>query len=464
MEEELAKLRARNAELEQLNAQLGLVISHLEERLTQLETDSNSSHKPPSTDNPKQRANRRKRQRKKSPRKRGGQPGHEGKTRRMAPSDQVDRVQNLVLDTCPCCQETMQLDHVKPIVHQVDEIPIIKPHITEFRLHQSSCTSCGHAARAGLPQGISLSRFGPRASALLTFLRTESRLSIKRTQLLAKSLFGLSISTGAISNLDGRSSQLLKADHEELHEAIKQEVVLNLDETTWYLKGERQVIWCATSPLLTYLQIRKHRGQREAKELIGEDFSGICITDRYCGYHWLEPSKRQMCLAHLVRDFRAMSLQPGPLSLTGWMLENQARKLLGWWAKVRDGTMSRDQLAQNSLQLSLGLEQLLEEAVVNGAGSRWSGMGREILKHFESLWTFVENEGVEPTNNSAEQVLRHAVILRKLSLGSWSLRGLRFIERALSVRETLMRQGRDYFQFLVDRYAGHPTSLLPLPT
>ena len=207
--------------------------------------------------------------------------------------------------------------------------------------------------------------------------------------------------------------------------------------------------------------VREKRSTAMAKELAGKDFAGIGVTDRYCAYHWLDNSRRQVCWAHLRRDFAAMGIQRGMMGECGRLLELQAREVLKEWAKVREGKTTRSEFETWARERKGVVETLLGQAAAARLPVKHAGVARETLKYFECLWTFIEHEGVEPTNNAAERALRHPVIARKLSFGSQSERGLRFIERMMSVRATLRQQGRSLLDFLVARLSGHDVDLLP---
>jgi transposase len=455
----------QNEQLKVLVDNLTKVVTHQEQVIAQLRTqlgqNSSNSHRPPSTDGPKARRERQKRKKKPSKRKRGGQPSRKGTNRRLVAPELVDNVEPCVPDECRHCQAALTGTDAEPQRHQVADVPIIKPLITEYQLHKLTCDKCGKNTRGQLPENVSWSHFGPVASALATTLRADSRLSLERTQKLMAAVFGLKMSLGAISGIDGRTSKLLEADHKALHEAVKNADVAHLDETTWYLAGARQVLWAAITSRAAFLLLQANRGQEQAKTLIGANFKGVAVTDRYCSYHWIDAKRRQMCWAHLVRDFDSIELQGEDLGNGGKLLAIEARAILRRWARVRDGTESRAESVGWVNSKKGYIRALLMGVDRNGGKTKSGGIGREILKHFESLWTYLDVEGVEPTNNAAERALRHPVIIRRLSFGSQSQRGLRFIERVLSVRETLRLQGRHLFGYLVALYQGTPQTLLP---
>ena len=459
-----AQIREQRERIEQLEALVKTQVEMIEKLRAQLEgRNSSTSHSPPSQDSPKQRAIRRKKgkkRRKPSNLKRGAQPGHQPHTRELEPFERVDELLTCVPESCSGCGEHLSGIPWRVRRHQVWEVPRPRPHLTEYRLCDYEC-ACGKTTLARLPDGVSQSAFGPRLHAVTATLRADARLSVLKTRDALRELFGVELSAGAVSNIDKRVSKVLAQDHEDLHEAIKSAPVVHFDETSWYLAGERRVLWGAVSKDATFVMVREKRSTAMAKELAGKDFAGIGVTDRYCAYHWLENSRRQVCWAHLRRDFAAMGIQRGAMGPCGKLLEGHARDVLRQWAKVRKGEKTRGEFEVWSREKRRVIEALLRQAAAARVPVKHAGVARETLRYFECLWTFVEHEGVEPTNNTAERALRHPVIARKLSFGSQSDRGLRFIERMMSVRATLRQQGRSLLDFLVARLSGHDVDLLP---
>ena len=460
VEKEIQELREKNQVLERLVQQQAELIEQLRAELAS--RDSSTSHSPPSQDSPKARAKRKKKNetRKKSSRKRGGQPGHKGHHRQMAPPERVDEFITCTPSCCTGCGAELTGAPEATRRHQVWEVPPPRAHVTEYRLEDFVC-ECGTRTRAQLPEGVSPSSFGPRVHAICGVLRVEGRLSVSKTRQMMRDLFELEISTGAVSAIDGRLSEALEQDHHALHQVVQDAEVVHLDETMWYLAGKRHILWGAITEAATYVMVRARRDTASAKTLVGEDFEGLAVTDRYCAYHWLDNERRQMCWAHLRRDFAAMSIRDGTLGECGKLLHAEAKDVLRRHRKVREGNMPRAEFEVWARGRKEYVRGLLKQASMAKGPRKHTGVARETLKYFECLWTFVEHPGVEPTNNAAERALRHPVIARKLSFGSQSDRGLRFIERMLSVRATLRQQGRSFLEFLYARLTGQPTHLLP---
>jgi len=125
----------------------------------------------------------------------------------------------------------------------------------------------------------------------------------------------------------------------------------------------------------------------------------------------------------------------------------QAHQRFAWWHRVREGTLKRSTFRSYMSPRRREVERLLE------AGSRCGvpktvGTGRDILKRREALWTFVQVEGVEPTNNTAERSIRPGVLWRKGSFGTPSVEGSRFVESMMTVVATLKQQQRHVLEYL----------------
>jgi transposase len=454
--QELDAVSARVAELDRLQARVG----ELEQ---QLGRNSTNSHQPPSTDKPDVERPKRAG----SKRKRGGQKGHKRNLRELLPPDKVDALHALTPSHCHDCGTSLEGRDPNPVRHQVTELPLIAPEVTEYQLHALSCTCCGKVTRAALPAGVPTGAFGPRLAALVATLTAHHRLSKGKTRELLGDVLGIQISTGALSNLEGQVAAALAAPVEEARQYVQAQEVLYLDETGWREQGHRAWLWTVVSRLVVVFVIRGSRGSRVAKELLGANFDGTAVTDRYSGYSWIDRLLHQLCWAHLIRDFQKMAqVSDTEAAAIGDALLGHAKVLFAYWERLKSGTLRRSSFRT----YASALRQAVHQTLVRGAAldhQKVAGMCRALLRVEAAMWTFVRIEGVEPTNNDAEREVRHGVLYRKISFGTQSERGSRFVERMLSVRASLRRQGRNVFQFLVDAVTAlnhgiPPPSLLPI--
>jgi transposase len=438
-----AYIRALETRVEALEAMVQALQEHNRALQEQLHQTSRNSSRPPSSDPPHSERPHRPR----SKRRRGGQPGHPGHTRPLLPVEAVDEVVVIKPEQCAHCHAPLLGDDPKPWRHQVIEIPPITPVVTEYQWHQLVCAACGEVTRAPWPAGVPSGTYGPRVQATVSLCTGSYRLSKRTTQHMMDEVFGVPMSVGTIGPLEQATTAAVAAPVEEARRYVHEQEVAHLDETSWRQGGKRAWLWVAVTSWVTVFVVRMSRGGQVARELLGEIFSGILVTDRYSAYNWYPVRWRQLCWAHLLRDFEAMRSRGGRSEEIGDALLAQAHQMFTWWHRVRAGTLQRSSFRSYMTPLRREVERLLE------AGSRCgvpktAGTCRDILKRREALWTFVQVEGVEPTNNTAERSIRPGVLWRKGSFGTQSEEGSRFVESMMTVVATLKQQQRNVLEYL----------------
>jgi len=409
----------------------------------QLRQDSSNSSKPPSSDPPSSPKRTRKKGTKRKP---GGQPGHEGHARALVPVEQVDHQQDCLPSACSACGKKLKGVDSEPLRHQVTEVPPVTPHVSEYRLHQLECT-CGCLTRADLPEGVPTGAFGPRLQALVVLFTGAYRVSKRNVVQLLDDCFGVRLSLGSIKRLESDACAALAAPVAEAQAYVQAHPHVHMDETGWRQAGRRAWLWTAGTSLVVVFALRFSRGSKVAKELIGEDYKGILISDRWSGYTWIPLSRRQLCWAHLKRDFQKIADVGGEVGAIGEGLQAQRKKLFSYWHRVRDGTLKRSTLRSYVSPIRAEVKALLRQGEACD-DAKTAGMCKALLKTEQAMWTFVRVEGIEPTNNDAERALRHAVIWRKTSFGTQSHAGSVFVERVLTAVGTLRAQGRDVLDYL----------------
>jgi transposase len=441
-------LLLRVGELVEANRRLEARVTELERRLSR---NSRNSSLPPSQDppsappRPKQPA---------SGRKRGGQLGHEGSHRPLLPPERVDEIVEHWPKRCPACAhvfaEWERVDAAERARRQVAELPPIAVRITEHRLHRLRCPVCAAETRAELPAGVPRSSFGPRLQAAVVTLAVRNRVSRRDTTELARELFGVELSTGSVDAIIHRAGEALAGPHTRLEQEIKSAPVVNIDETGWKTAGGNRTLWGALTARTAVFRIAAGRHAFEARTLLGERFAGIVCSDRWRGYDYLDPSQRQLCWAHLLRDFTAHSEGMAEQKRFGCDGVQIARDVFAAWDSYQaDGDRARLQAQIAPLQGKL--RALLDHAARKSPRTKYQRVfAKSLLKRWPALWTFTHTDGVEPTNNHAERGLRGAVIYRKLSLGSQSDQGERTIERLLSASVTCRLQRRSLFAYLAE--------------
>lgn len=387
---------------------------------------------------------------KKSLRKPGGQPGHEGKHRQMAPPEQVDESFDEMPDECSGCGRAFtgtEQQAGEPVIHQKWELPPIAPLIFEYHLHRLCCPGCGKKTLAGLPAGVSASAFGPRLEAHIATLAGVFRLSRRQVAQVVEEMLGCPISTGAVDTAIMRMSAVLADPWQALADAIRQADVVHADETSWRLSGAQQWLWLGAAALIACYRIDPHRSQAAAKELLGEDFGGIVVSDRYAAYHFLDVLQQQLCWCHAIRQLVEISERQGAPGKLGEKLVGAGREVIAVHHRYLKEGHTLTWLERELSPLRARIRTLLEKGE-RGRHEKTANFCAGLLKEYEALWTFCEVPDIAPTNNAAERALRHAVIMRKIQGGTQSEDGNHWIERILSVNETCRLQGRAVLDYL----------------
>lgn len=440
-------------------------IEDLEEEAVELErrlglTPQNSSL-PPSSQHPHAKPAPKP---KPSGRKPGGQPGHEKAERPLVPPERVDKTVVLKPEACRRCGGPLKGTDPEPLRHQVWELPEIQPLITEYQRHRLSCPCCGTATTAELPPGVPEGQSGPRLVAFVALLMAYFRQSKRRVSFFCETVLDTPCSTGLAVKLQNQATAALRPAYDELARALPAQPLQNIDESPTRQAQQKAWLWTFVTSAFTLFAIRPTRAGDVLQELLTPDFSGIVTCDRAKMY-WQFPAL-QWCWAHLRRDFQALADSPIRIAKDlGRALLQETTHVFRQWSRCRDGTISRTGLKSSLGKTRRAVEQLLLRGL-QCRHARTSEVCRELYWYRQRLWTFLDHEGVEPTNNAAERSLRHAVIWRKLSFGTQSAAGSRFVETLLTVIETCRQQDRDVFAFVtraVERHFAHrrAPSLLP---
>lgn len=441
---------------EQIN-RLTARVAELEAQVAQLTKNSSNSSKPPSSEHPHAKPIRAK---PKSGRKPGGQPDHPKHERALIPSAQCQQIIPCLPRECRRCGKALSGHDPEPLRHQVSELPEIQPIVVEYQQHRLVC-ACGCSTCGPLPEGVPTGQAGPRLIAFVALLMACFRQSKRRAALFLSTVFNQPASAGWMVTLQNHAADAVQPAYDELAKQLPHEPALNIDESPTKEAKAKSWIWTFVAGAFTFFACRTSRAADVPKQLLGADYPGVVHCDRARMY-WAF-GRLQWCWAHLKRDFQA--LIDGPCTVgkrLGHDLMRPTRELFALWQKVRDGTITRRTFQRRMLPIRQRVEALLLRGCFN---ARVSGFCDELYKYRDRLWVFVEVDGIEPTNNAAEQALRHAVIWRKLSFGTQSAQGSRFVERLLSVIETCRRQGRNAFSWLIQavqaRFTGqHAPSLM----
>jgi len=427
------------------NKKLSIRIRELEERL---HANSNNSSKAPSQD-----PFRSPRQSQPSGRKPGGQPGHAGHAREMAPPDNVTRYIEVKPEYCSRCGASMsEAGVIATDCKQVTELSGISADVTQYNIQTCKCPICKKRVKARVPEEAKRA-FGPRLMAFITMLNGEAHVT-KRNICAVLGHLGIKISLGSVSNTHRLASRVLEHPAEEIRTIALQSSNINADESSWRLRNKRCWLWVGATKVATFFCIDPSRSQI-AFQKIFHGFQNILTTDRYAVYN-IYDGKKQTCLAHVRRDFIKVSERPLSDGAIGRVLCDQLDIGFALWKQFKAGALSRSELQQQAqasienIQLALTVGAMSDQIT-----SKTTALCHHLLERFDTLWTFLSQEDVEPTNNLAERSLRPAVIYRKLTGGSRSEWGIAFVERLLTLVCTCKQRAKNIFTFLIKAFQAH---------
>ena len=444
-----------------------VLIDHFETRISDLEshiqklTPQNSSL-PPSTQHPHAKPKRPQRDGPK--RKRGGQKGHPKHHRELIPVEQCDDVIPLQPDACRRCGKPLTGTDPEPIRHQVWELPEIKPIVTEYQQHRLACRCCGITTCAALPTGVPDGQSGPRLVAFTGLLMGHFRQSKRRASLFLQDLLKMPCCGSLTVKMQNQVAAAIQVPYEQLKAELGKQDQLFMDESPTKQANQKAWLWTAVAPLFAVFAIFSSRKGDALPKLLGDSFRGIINCDRAKMY-W-QAKRLQWCWAHLKRDFQALIDHPDKqVQRLGHDLMRQVKLMFRHWRRYQAGEISWGTFRGYMSPVRKEINALLLRGCFSG-NRRLIGMCNELYKHRQWLWTFLDVQGIEPTNNTAERALRPAVIYRKLSFGTQSESGSRFIERMLTVSETCRLQKRSVYDYLTKAVTAHfskqtPPSLLP---
>jgi transposase len=449
---ELEAERARSQRLElQIGAlleQVGALTQKLAELTERLGQNSRNSHRPPSSDPPGSTGSSGSGQGPKNERPRGGQRGHRGSRRELVAADKVDDVVDLYPAECENCWAALpEQPDPEAKRSQWIEVPPLRPYIKETRRHEVACPCCGHKTRAAYDeQEIPASPFGPRLMSMVALLTGVYHVSRRSAAKLLSDLVGVPISLGAVSAVESRVSDAVVAPVAEAWQRVEGAPIKHTDGTTWLKAGTVLALWTIASTAATVFKIVADGSRATLAPLYGA-LRGILVSDRATALAFWAMERRQICWAHLLRKYVSFSERAGPAGELGRQLLDYTGLLFDYWHDYKAGRLDRATFLAWMAPVRMQLESVLEGGVASGI-DRLAGSCANILEHRAALWTFVDVDGVEPTNNHAERELRAFVLWRRRSFGTQSDRGNRFAERLMTVAHTARKQRQDVLSFL----------------
>ena len=466
------KLRQELIERDRKLVDLEKQVADLERKLALRLQNSTTSSKPPSSDGMAGEQRLRGSRRKKSRRKPGGQPGHCGHWRGLAPLSGVDQVIEVFPPKCRHCDS--RLSRRMPTLgearrHQVTELPPIEAHITEYRCQCVVCLECGKATQAELPRGAE-GHFGPQLTALIAYLTVVCRMPRRTVRELLEQVLAIPLSLGSIQNSWEEASEAVAEPCAELERQLPHEPVVNSDETGYRTSGEKRWLWALVAANFVFYKIALTRGAEVLVQLLGEVFAGILCSDRCASYLKYHKGEGQFCWAHFKRNILGIQEIGRTTDAERFCRDALAlhARLFRLWHRFRDGPgvrygpITREQLIAKSVPLEKKFFALADR-YLDSCDKDVANLALALLQYFERFFAFLRHEGVEPTNNVAERALRCAVQWRKISFGSRSPRGEVAVARLLTVTRTCRIQNRAPLNYLVTALSSHRNAL-PVPS
>jgi transposase len=376
--------------------------------------------------------------------------------RALVPLERVDVVADHWPARCGGCGAALAGAHGPAatdfLPHQVTELPPVRARVTEHRRHRVRCATCGHTTVAALPLDVPAGAFGSRLQATVALLSGRYRLSRREVADLCGTLLDAPLCLGSVDGRCQATSAALAAPVAAAQASVATAARANADETGWRQAGHSRWLWCAVTPVVTVFRLATGRGGAAAKALLGADFGGLLTSDRWSGYGWVPLDQRQVCWAHLVRDWQGLVDRGGAAAPLGQWGVALTRDLFRAWHRFRRGELDRPGLQAALLPVQEGFERLLDAGAASAgaasADAKAAGLCRALDRLWPALWTFADEDGVEPTNNAAERALRPAVLWRKGSFGTQSDAGAPFAERLLTVVATCKQHGHNLLAYL----------------
>ncbi len=399
-------------------------------------------------------------------RPRGAQPGHLPCLRQRLPPERVSRAVIFAPAHCGRCRTPLPAlpapGDPAPTWHQVAELPALAAEVVEYQGHYRTCPGCGSLNHAPIPREVKAHSVGPRLTAALAYLAGGHHVSCRGLEEVARDVFEVPLALGTVAGLRRQVSAALAPAHAEALAAVRAAPVKHVDETGWKLAGRLCWLWVAATGTAAAFLVHARRGWAGLAALLGERVAGLVCSDRWSAYGRLSPYCRQVCWAHLRRDFQRLADRGGPAAALGRALLRVERRVFEEWHLFRGGGCGREDLQRRLDGPARRLERLLRGGR-RGADARTAAFCENVLALLPAVWRFVVSEGVEPTNNHAERLLRRGVLWRKNAFGSASPAGCRFVERLLTAVQTRRLQGRSVLRYLYEAVVAHRKNL-PAPS
>ncbi|MCK9420190.1 MAG: IS66 family transposase [Nitrospirae bacterium] len=388
------------------------------------------------------------------PKKRGAPVGHPAWTRPV-PS-RIDRIVPVPLPSvCPHCG-SHDLTPEGTIHEHIQEDIVVKPQtvVTKYLHEEAFCHGCNRSVVGAGADEIPNAPIGPIAKSTAGYLRYRIGISYRKVQLMLEDLFGLSCVPASLVGFDNKTAKRGAAIYEDIREKVRASDVVHADETSWRNDGKGHFVWFAGNDNLAYFHIDRHRSMDAAKTVFGVDFDGVVVRDRYAAYNGIGRDF-QACLAHIITNAKAIRQEHALLP------QHEQDSAVTLFCDHVMGLCSRACEAGRNLKSgevlwkeAANFERRFIRELTKICKQPHRFKSAETLRSYligpeqKHLFTFLRIPGVPPTNNHAEQSLRHMVIFRKVCFGTRSDNGIKTHSIIPTLVQTARRQGVHPREFL----------------
>lgn len=373
--------------------------------------------------------------RRSAPQKPGRPKGHPGVHRSIP--EHVDEEIVVPLQQCPECGRA--LSNPRPVVQYIEELPLVRPHVIRLITQEAHCLHCQKAVRSSHPLQVSLAegaagvQLGPVALGVAAELNKKHGLTLRRTCAVLRQLFELRLSPGGLAQALRRLARKLEPAYENLLARLRAGPYVHSDETSWWVGGPGYWLWVFATKEATAYRVAEGRGRNIVVETLGADYAGVLISDCLSIYDGVN-GKQHKCYSHHLKAI-AQALEAGPSEYL-----EQLRALLKAAMALKDARLEPEQ----GLRWRRALEQQAHQLLDPPRRGLEEKVRRRLFKQRAHLFTFLDYEPVEATNNLAERQLRPAVIARKVSCGNKTARGARTWEILTSLAATCAQHGQSF--------------------
>ena len=370
----------------------------------------------------------------------------------------MTKFEKIIPTNCQKCDTELPVEagpnDPPPVRFQKVEIPPIIVEVTEYQGHSRTCPCCGEVTSAVISAEIRAHTFGPRLVATLSYFTGCHGMSKRGVEETCEVVFDIAISLGTVCNLEKEVSEALKEPHQQAVDAVREAPVKFADETSWKKHGVLCWLWAAATCTVAAFMIHAKRSGMAMTALLGEAIEGYLHSDRWHTYKQVPAERRQICWAHLKRDLQKLVDRGGVGESIGRRGKLVVKRVFAAWHEFQDGKVTREQLKEKIAIIENCMNRLLIDGALSG-DARVVRFCENILALEPALWTFVSVEGMEPTNNFMERLMRLAVLWRKRSFGCDSESGCRFVERILTVVQTCRLQKKPVLAYLYEAVKAH---------